>query len=85
MWRPAQGCGSWVFGEKLTYRRRIRAPRVVETATDFELGLLVFHDANERADESFETTLRGRDSERFASASLLTIPSSPVQHTLPGS
>ena len=49
--------------EKLTYRRRIRAPRVIETATDFELGLLVFHDADERADESFETTLRWRDSE----------------------
>lgn len=58
--------------EKLTYRRRIRAPRVVKPATDLELGLLVFHDADERADESFETTLLGRDSERFASVSLLT-------------
>lgn len=75
-----------MFVKKLTYRRRICAPRVVETATDFELGLLVFHDANEGADESFETTLRGAGhcTIRISFASD-TAPSSPAKRTLPGS
>lgn len=62
-WVSRLGKGVMRVREKLTHRRRIRAPRVVKTATDFELGLLVFHDADERADQSFKTTLRWRGGE----------------------